>query len=115
MGARVVRDDWHWPNRRDTVDFVMADTTHRLRSIYITGKEIFRDSVSEMGWFTAITGGCAVSISKVIGPDNFPGEFDNPFWENVHDGSLAFAPDGEATIDLGAEFYSWKRTAVQYE
>lgn len=116
-------------SRRDTVDLVMADATDlpletasvdatldkgTLDAIYITGKEIFRDSVKEMGRVTA-TGGCVVSISRVIGPDDLLGEFDNPLWENVHDGSLAFAPDGEATIDLGAEFYSWKRTAVQYD
>ena len=111
---------------RDTVDLVVADATDlpletasvdatldkgTLGAIYITGKDIFRDSVREMGRVTA-TGGCVVSISTVIGPADLLGEFDNPFWENVHDGSLAFAPDGEATIDLGADFYSWKRTAV---
>lgn len=40
--------------------------------------------------------------------------FDSPLWENVHDGSLAFAT-GEAMIDLGAELYSWKRSDVPYE
>eukprot|EP00571_Detonula_confervacea_P007393 CAMPEP_0172313088 /NCGR_PEP_ID=MMETSP1058-20130122/19359_1 /TAXON_ID=83371 /ORGANISM="Detonula confervacea, Strain CCMP 353" /LENGTH=272 /DNA_ID=CAMNT_0013026685 /DNA_START=258 /DNA_END=1073 /DNA_ORIENTATION=- len=106
---------------RDTVDLITADARKlpldaasvgatldkgTLDAIYITGKDIFRDSVEEMGRVTA-TDGCVVSISTVIGPDDLLSAFDNPLWECVHDGSLAFAPDGEATIDLGAELYSW--------
>lgn len=84
-----------------------------LDAIYITGKDVFRDSVEEMGRVTA-AGGSVVSISTVIDPAELLGVFENELWECVHDGSLAFAPDGEATIDLGAELYSWKRTAVPY-
>jgi hypothetical protein len=32
-------------------------------------------------------------------------------WQNIHYGDLAFACDGEATIDLGAALYSWRKLA----
>mmetsp|Transcript_19642 Transcript_19642/g.39827 ORF Transcript_19642/g.39827 Transcript_19642/m.39827 type:complete len:274 (+) Transcript_19642:359-1180(+) len=80
-----------------------------LDAIYITGKDVFLDSVRELGRVTA-EGGVVMCISRVIWPDDLMKAFDTQLWENVHDGSLAFAPDGEATIDLGAELYSWRRT-----
>lgn len=85
-----------------------------LDAIYITGKDIFKDSVEEMTRYTAPEGR-VVSISRVIDPDVLLEAFDNQYWENVHDGTLSFATDGEATIDLGAEFYSWKRTDVPFK
>ena len=85
-----------------------------LDAIFITGKDIFREAVREMGRVTA-AGGCVVSISRVIDPEVLFAAFDNPLWENVHDGGLAFAPDGEATIDLGAGLYSWRRTAIAFD
>ncbi len=112
---------------RENVELLTADATDlpietasvdatldkgTLDAIFITGKEIFLDSVKEMGRVTAPEG-CVVSISRVIG-DELLEAFDNSLWENVHDGSLSFAPDGEATIDLGAELYSWKRTNVPF-
>jgi len=84
-----------------------------LDAIFITGKEIFINSVKEMTRYTAPKGR-AVSISRVIDPDVLLEAFDNQYWENINDGTLAFATDGEATIDLGAELYSWKRTDVPF-
>lgn len=116
-------------NRAKGVDLITADARNlplesasvgatldkgTLDAIYITGKDIFRDSVKEMGRVTA-EDGCVVSISTVIDPEELLSAFDSPLWECVHDGSLAFATEGEATIDLGAELYSWKRTFVPYE
>ena len=113
---------------RDKVEFITADARNlpmetgsvdatldkgTLDAIFITGKDIFQDSVKEMGRVTA-TGGRVICISTVIWSDDLLHAFDNTMWENVHDGSLAFALDGEATIDLGAELYSWKRTDVPY-
>jgi len=113
---------------RDGVELLTADATDlpletssvdatldkgTLDAIFITGEEIFRRSVREMGRVTA-EGGRVVSVSTVVNPDVLLGEFDTVYWENVHDGSLAFAEDGEATIDLGAELYSWKRTGVPF-
>lgn len=54
-------------------------------------------------------------ISSVILADDLMAAFDDNYWKNIHDGNLAFAPDGEATIDLGADLYSWKRTNVAFE
>jgi len=85
-----------------------------LDAIYITGKHIFIDSVKEMTRYTAPEGR-VVSISRVIDPDVLLDAFDNQYWENINDGTLAFATDGEATIDLGAELYSWKRTNVPFK
>ncbi|KAL7531394.1 hypothetical protein ACHAWF_003759 [Thalassiosira exigua] len=85
-----------------------------LDAIYIAGYDAFRDSVREMGRVTA-EGGVVVTVSRVIGSEILLSEFDGPLWENVHDGSLAFGPNGEASIDLEAELYSWKRTDATFE
>lgn len=84
-----------------------------LDAIYIAGQGAFRDAVREMGRVTA-AGGVVVCVSSVVPPEELLGAFAAPLWGNVHDGTLAFAPDGEATIDLGAELFSWKRTAVPH-
>jgi hypothetical protein len=67
-------------------------------------------AVHELTRVTAV-GGVVVCISRVISPEELWEVFDASLWERIHDGSLAFAPDGEATIDLGAELYSWRRRA----
>ena len=84
-----------------------------LDAIIITGEDIFLDSVKEMGRVMS-KDGHVVFISRVIERNVLINAFDSPLWENVHDGSLAFAT-GEAMIDLGAELYSWKRSDVPYE
>ena len=114
--------------RREDVELITADAADlpldmssvdatldkgTLDAIYITSKETFRNSVKEMGRVTT-SGGAVVTISRVIPPEELLDAFDNQLWENVNDGSLAFAPDGEATMDLGAELYSWRRTDVPY-
>jgi hypothetical protein len=100
-----------------------------LDAIYITGLDALQDAVQELGRVTA-PHGVVVCISRVILPhflvggknrndDNNKNEefvvFAPPLWEVIHDGSLAFAePNGEATIDLGADLYSFRRTPVPY-
>mmetsp|Transcript_13068 Transcript_13068/g.21626 ORF Transcript_13068/g.21626 Transcript_13068/m.21626 type:complete len:271 (+) Transcript_13068:180-992(+) len=79
-----------------------------LDAIYITGKDVFHDSVTELARVTAEQG-VVVCVSRVIMPNELMAAFDARLWEVIHDGELAFAPDGEATIDLGAELYSWRR------
>jgi len=116
-------------DRCNDVELITADATNlpldtasvdatfdkgTLDAIYITGKEIFIDSVKEMTRYTAPEG-LVVSISRVIDPDVLLETFDNQYWENINDGTLSFATDGEATIDLGAELYSWKRTKVPFK
>jgi len=83
-----------------------------LDAIYITGKDVFLDAIKELGRLTA-ENGIVVSISSVVPPEELLSAFDSRLWTNTHDGSLAFAPDGEATIDLGAELYSWRRTGTR--
>lgn len=85
-----------------------------LDAIYITGEDVFADSVKEITRVTA-PDGIIMCISSVILPDDLMTAFDDKYWKNIHDGNLAFAPDGEATIDLGAALYSWKRTKVVLE
>lgn len=82
-----------------------------LDAIYISGKELWKESIEELGRVMK-TDGVVISISRVIDPDEFLMAFDTPQWDNLQDGSLAFAPDGEATIDLGAELFSWRRTDI---
>ena len=80
-----------------------------LDAIYITSIDAFQQAVQE---FTRVTKKDAilVCISNVI-----PSQLllqtlnDETKWEGIHNGELAFAPDGEATIDLGANLYSWRR------
>lgn|ERR1719203_54984 len=79
-----------------------------LDAIYINGVEAFEDSVSELERIT-IPGGKVVSISNVIPPEMLCGAFEASKWESIHDGGLAFAENGGATIDLGANLYSWCR------
>lgn len=83
-----------------------------LDAIYITGKEVFLDSVKELTRVTA-KNGIIVCVSAVIPQeellDAFVEESDDSCWETVLDGGLAFADGGEATIDLGANLYSFRR------
>lgn len=90
-----------------------------LDAIYITGPEVFRDSVKELTRVTNCDGGIIVCISAVIPQEVMLDAFssncsssrsDNGgecYWETVHDGGLAFADGGEASIDLGANLYSF--------
>lgn len=80
-----------------------------LDAIFITGKDMFLDSVKELGRVTA-KNGVVVCVSRVIEAEDLMSAFDSDTWEITHNGELAFAPDGEATIDLGADLYSWRRT-----
>ena len=99
-----------------------------LDAIFISGEECLRAAVAEL---TRVTrdGGCVVSLSRVVPPDLLRGAFaaaaaaaavgaggegerdgsERGDWEELRDGSLAFAPDGEATIDLGANLFVWRR------
>jgi len=107
----LVADARDLPIPSSSIDATLDKGT--LDAIHITGKEVFQDSVRELGRVTA-EGGVVVCISRVIPPEDLFEAFDSKIWEMTHDGSLAFAPDGEATIDLGAELYSWKRTSTAY-
>jgi hypothetical protein len=92
-----------------------------LDAIYITGPEVFRDSVKELTRVTNCNGGMIVCISAVIPQEVMLDAFgdnsccsssrsdngEESCWETVHDGGLAFADGGEATIDLGANLYSF--------
>jgi hypothetical protein len=86
-----------------------------LDAIWIASPTLFHDAVRELGRVTAV-GGIVMCISKVVDPDAWGEAFSSKYWETIHDGGLAFAPDGEATIDLGANLYSFRRTAkVPYQ
>lgn len=82
-----------------------------LDAIYITGRDAFHDSVKELTRVTA-TDGVVVCVSRVIYSEELMGAFESENWQNFLNGELAFAPDGEATIDLGAELYAWRRKDV---
>lgn len=82
-----------------------------LDAIYITGTDVFRDSVAELTRVTACNG-VFVCISTMIPSDELMAAFSSSgLWENIRNGDLAFACDGEATIDLGADLYSWRKLA----
>jgi len=81
-----------------------------LDAIFITDTSNFRQAVRELTRVTRPEGGIVVCISNVVYESDLLQTFESDMWENIHDGSLAFAPDGEATIDLGADLYSWRRT-----
>jgi SAM-dependent methyltransferase len=81
-----------------------------LDAIYITSKdEAFLAAIKELERVTA-PGGVVVSLSRVIYPDDLLGAFEaSGCWDTIHDGTLAFAEEGGASIDLGAELYSFRR------
>jgi len=85
-----------------------------LDAIYITGEESLKKSIKELIRVTA-EGGVFVCLSRVMVPEELLENFEPRFWDVIHDGSMAFAPDGEATIDLGAELYSWRRTVISVD
>ena len=95
-----------------------------LDAIYITGPDVFHDSVKELTRVTARKnggGGMIICVSNVIPQEVMLDAFGNSQqsgdgeeeecydWEVIHDGGLAFANGGEATIDLGANLYSFRR------
>lgn len=83
-----------------------------LDAIYITGIEVFRDAVEELTRVTA-DGGVFVCVSTVIPSDQLMAAFASGLWENLLNGELAFASEGEATIDLGAELYCWRKVSAR--
>ena len=110
----LVADCRDLPIPTGTIDATLDKGT--LDAIYITGKEVFSDSVKELTRVTA-TNGIIVCVSAVIPQEELLNAFQNVVggsggdccWETVLDGGLAFADSGEATIDLGANMYSFRR------
>ncbi|CAJ1950007.1 unnamed protein product [Cylindrotheca closterium] len=117
--ALLQADARQLPLEDGAVDVVFDKGT--LDAIYITGEQEFQDSVKEL---TRVTGkdGVFVCVSAVIPPETLLEAFlDNNrisssseedsccCWDTILDGGLAFAPDGEATIDLGAQLYAFRR------
>lgn len=107
----LVADCRELPLPSGTIDATLDKGT--LDAIYITGKDVFSDSVKELTRVTA-TNGIIVCVSAVIPQQELLNAFqneggDNCCWETVLDGGLAFADSGEATIDLGANLYSFRR------
>eukprot|EP00986_Skeletonema_menzelii_P008623 scaffold3726_cov148-Skeletonema_menzelii.AAC.2 len=110
----LVADCRDLPIPTGTIDATLDKVT--LDAIYITGKEVFSDSVKELTRVTA-TNGIIVCVSAVIPQEELLNAFQNVVggsggdccWETVLDGGLAFADSGEATIDLGANMYSFRR------
>mmetsp|Transcript_61395 Transcript_61395/g.181494 ORF Transcript_61395/g.181494 Transcript_61395/m.181494 type:complete len:257 (-) Transcript_61395:103-873(-) len=106
-GVDVVHADARdLPFEEASFDAVLDKGT--LDAIYIAGKDSFVRAVREFGRVVS-PGGVYVCVSSVVLPDDLYAAFSPSVWEIIHDGSLAFAPDGEATIDLGSELYSWRR------
>ena len=83
-----------------------------LDAIHIAGPDLFAKSVQELARVTA-DGGVVMCISNVVMEDEWHDAFSGAEWEMIHDGGLAFASGGEATIDLGASLYSWRRTPAR--
>jgi len=81
-----------------------------LDTISFTGKDALRDSVRELSRVTA-EGGILVCLSRVIDQEELLKSFEARLWDVIRDGSLSFASDGQATIDLSAGLYSWRRTS----
>lgn len=110
-GARLLLADCReLPIPTSTIDATLDKGT--LDAIYITGKQVFVDSVKELTRVTAVDG-MIVCVSAVIPQeellDAFQSNEGGGSWETVMDGGLAFADSGEATIDLGANLYAFRR------
>ena len=116
----LVADCRELPIPTGTIDATLDKGT--LDAIYITGKEVLLDSVKELTRVTAVDG-IIICVSAVIPQEELLDAFllqkNNEeegesggcgcCWETVLDGGLAFADSGEATIDLGANLYSFRR------
>ena len=113
-GAKLlVADCRELPIPTGTINATLDKGT--LDAIYITGKEVLFDSVKELTRVTAM-GGIVVCVSAVIPQEELCDAFQESeeggsgcCWETLLDGGLAFADSGEATIDLGANLYSFQR------
>lgn len=113
VGAKLlVADCRELPISNGTINATLDKGT--LDAIYITGEEVFLDSVKELTRVTA-KNGIIFCVSAVIPQGEMLNAFvegsssDDCCWETVLDGGLAFADGGEATIDLGANLYSFRR------
>ena len=61
--------------------------------------------------FTRVVGssGILVVLARVVTPAQLLAVFSSREWEPVLTGDLHFAPSGEATIDLDANLFAWRR------
>lgn len=97
-----------------------------LDTIYISGWQELQDSIKELTRVTD-TNGVFVCVSAVIPPETLLKTFEDQLdwtgggdkdekayscWDTILNGDLAFAPDGEATLDLGAQLYAFRRRNV---
>jgi len=107
------------PLSNDMVDVVFDKGT--LDVIYINEEQAFYDSIAELTRVMA-PHGILICVSAVIPQEDLLAAFDNHGssatsssntcsceWDTLFDGDLAFAPDGEATIDLGAQLYAFRK------
>ena len=58
------------------------------------------------------TGGVVVSVTRVCEPDVLEAAFPASAWERLRDGTLHIAPGGEASTDLAASLWAWRRKAT---
>ena len=55
-------------------------------------------------------GGLVLSLARVVPPASLLAAFESEqCWETLIDGELHFAESGEASIDLGAPLFAWRR------
>lgn len=110
----LVADFCNLPIQSSSIDITLDKGT--LDAIYITGKDVLYNSIKELTRVTS-KNGIVVCISAVIPSDVLLNAFiveessssSSSSWEIINNGELSFAPNGEATIDLGANLYSFRR------
>ena len=107
----MVADATSLPLPNGSVDATLDKGT--LDAIRIADRYLYDKSVQELSRVTA-EGGVVVCVSRVIEAEEWLEAFSPPTWETIHNGELAFTENGEATIDLGADLYSFRRTGTQH-
>ena len=94
------------PYADDTFDAVLDKGA--LDAIGIHSNVALRDATSELAR-CVVAGGVVVSVSRALEEQTILSAFEPEMWEVEHDGGIYIAEGGEASNDLAASLYVWRR------
>ena len=102
----ICADACNLPHHNAAFDAVLDKGT--LDAIGITGGEVLVAAATELARVVRPSG-VVVSVGRVLEPFELERAFPVGVWEQLRDGGLYLTEDGEATTDLSASLYAWRR------